>query len=85
MVRAARERLSPSLISAVTTALVFAPLVVAGGIAGLEIVHPMAVVILGGLVSSTLVTLIVVPRFSCGSALTPSPTSRLCSPSRWST
>ena len=61
VVRAARERLSPILISAVATALVFAPLVVAGDIAGLEIVHPMAVVILGGLVSSTLVTLLVVP------------------------
>ncbi len=61
LVRAAGERLSPSLISAVVIALAFAPLVFAGGIAGLEIVHPMGVVILGGLVSSTLVTTIVVP------------------------
>jgi Cu/Ag efflux pump CusA len=37
------------------------PLVVAGNIPGLEIVRPMAAVILGGLVTSTLVNLFVVP------------------------
>jgi Cu/Ag efflux pump CusA len=37
------------------------PLVLAGDLAGLEIAHPMAIVIVGGLVTSTLVNLFVVP------------------------
>jgi hypothetical protein len=47
------------------------PFAILGSQAGLEIVHPMAVVILGGLVSATLVTLVVTPvaymRFASGS------------------
>lgn len=61
VLRGARERFAPVLASVVTMAMALAPLVVAGGIAGLEIVHPMAVVILGGLVSTTAVTLFLVP------------------------
>jgi CzcA family heavy metal efflux pump len=61
VLRAARERFAPVLTSVLTTALVFIPLVVAGQIAGLELIHPMAVVILGGLLTSTLLTLFVVP------------------------
>lgn len=58
---AAAERFAPILTSAVATALVFVPLAVAGAVAGLEIVQPMAAVVLGGLVSTSLVTLFVVP------------------------
>jgi Cu/Ag efflux pump CusA len=69
--RGARERFVPVLTSVVTTALFFIPLAVAGPIAGLELLQPMAVVILGGLVSSTLFTLFIVPilhgRFGTGS------------------
>lgn len=61
VVRSAGERFGPILTSFFTTALVFAPLAIAGRIAGLEIVQPMAVVILGGLVSTTLLTLFIVP------------------------
>jgi Cu/Ag efflux pump CusA len=61
VLRGAGERFTPVLTSAFMTALVFAPLVIAGGIAGLEIVQPMAAVILGGLVSTTLLTLFIVP------------------------
>ncbi|MGZ5294536.1 MAG: efflux RND transporter permease subunit [Actinomycetota bacterium] len=61
VLRGAGERFAPVLTSVVTTALVFAPLALAGRIAGLEIVQPMAVVVLGGLVSTTLLTLFVVP------------------------
>ena len=43
------------------TGLALLPLVVAGSIPGHEIEHPMAVVILGGLVTSTLLSLFVVP------------------------
>jgi Cu/Ag efflux pump CusA len=61
VVRGACERLSPILASAFTTALGFAPLVIAGDIAGLEIVHAMAVIVIGGLVTSTLLSLFVIP------------------------
>ena len=61
ILRGAGERFEPILTSFFTTALVFAPLAIAGRIAGLEIVQPMAVVILGGVVSTTLLSLFIVP------------------------
>ena len=61
VLRGARERLGPILMTALATGLALLPLVIAGPIAGTEIVHPMAVVILGGLVTSTLLTLFIVP------------------------
>jgi Cu/Ag efflux pump CusA len=61
VVRGTRERLAPILITAGMVAAAFAPFVLRGGITGQEIVHPMAVVILGGLVTTTLVNLLVVP------------------------
>ena len=48
-------------MTALATGLALVPLVVAGSIPGHEIEHPMAVVILGGLVTSTLLNLFVVP------------------------
>jgi CzcA family heavy metal efflux pump len=57
----ARERFTPILTSAVATAAVMLPFVIAGTRPGLEVVHPMAVVILGGLVTSTLLALFVLP------------------------
>jgi CzcA family heavy metal efflux pump len=59
--RATRERSAPILMTAVTTALVFLPLALFRNVAGLEIVHPMAIVVLGGLVTTTLLTLVGVP------------------------
>jgi CzcA family heavy metal efflux pump len=59
--RGAQERLAPILMTATTTALALVPLAVAGQIPGNEIEHPMALVILGGLVTSTLLNLFVVP------------------------
>jgi CzcA family heavy metal efflux pump len=59
--RGTRERVGPVLITAATTALAMLPLLLLGNIAGLEIVRPMGVVILGGLVTSTLLTLFVLP------------------------
>jgi CzcA family heavy metal efflux pump len=61
VLRGAGERFAPVLTSVLTTALVFAPLAIAGTIAGLEIVQPMAAVVLGGLASTTMVTLFVIP------------------------
>ena len=61
VVRGARERLSPILMTALATGLALVPLAIAGDIPGHEIEHPMAIVILGGLVTSTLLNLFVVP------------------------
>ena len=63
VVRAARERLRPILMTALVTGLAISPLVVLGNIPGHEIEHPMAVVIIGGLVTSTLLNLFVMPSF----------------------
>jgi Cu/Ag efflux pump CusA len=61
VLRGARERLSPILMTTLATGLAIVPLVIAGSIPGHEIEHPMAVVILGGLVTSTLLNLFIVP------------------------
>ena len=59
--RGASERLSPILMTALATGLALVPLAWAGDLPGHEIEHPMAIVILGGLVTSTLVNLFIVP------------------------
>ena len=61
VLRGARERISPILMTALCTALAVLPLAVSGDIPGYEIEHPMAIVILGGIVTSTLLNLFVVP------------------------
>ena len=61
VVRGARERLSPILMTTLATGLAIVPLVIAGNIPGNEIEHPLAIVVLGGLVTSTLLNLFVVP------------------------
>lgn len=59
--RGAMERLVPILMTALATALALVPLALRGGEPGSEIQAPMAVVILFGLVSSTLLNMIVLP------------------------
>jgi CzcA family heavy metal efflux pump len=61
VLRGARERLSPILMTALATGLAVVPLVIAGQMPGHEIEHPLAMVILGGLFTSTLLNLFVVP------------------------
>ncbi|MGH2776135.1 MAG: efflux RND transporter permease subunit [Actinomycetota bacterium] len=61
VLRGAKERVVPIMMTVLTTGLVLIPLIVAGEIPGQEIEHPMAVVILGGLVTATLLNLFVVP------------------------
>ena len=61
VMRGAKERLAPILMTATTTGLALLPLVVAGDIPGHEIELPMAIVILGGLITSTLLNLLVIP------------------------
>jgi Cu/Ag efflux pump CusA len=50
VMQGARERIAPIMMTALTAGLALAPLVWAGDIPGHEIEHPMAIVILGGLV-----------------------------------
>ena len=61
VIRGAAERLAPILMTALTTGLALVPLVVTGNKPGQEIEYPMAFVILGGLVTSTLLNLLVLP------------------------
>ena len=58
VLRAARDRFAPTFTSLVAVGAVFMGLVVAGGGAGREIVHPMAVVVVGGIVTSAIVSLL---------------------------
>ena len=59
--RGALERLSPIMMTALATGLALVPLVASGDVPGHEIEYPMAIVILGGLITSTLLNLFVVP------------------------
>ena len=61
--RGVSERFGPVLATAISLVFFFVPFVALGNTAGLEIVHPMAVTMLGGIVASTLVTLCVIPAF----------------------
>jgi Cu/Ag efflux pump CusA len=61
VLRGAKERLAPILMTACATGLALVPLAVAGSLPGHEIEHPMAIVILGGLVTATLLNLFVLP------------------------
>ena len=61
VVRASRERLVPVLMTALVAALALAPLLLEAGQPGTEILHPVAVVIFGGLISATLLDSFVTP------------------------
>ena len=73
VLRGVRERFLPIVASAVALLAFFLPFVVMGNTAGLEIVHPMAVAALGGILTSTLICLVMVPalyaRFGAGASL----------------
>jgi CzcA family heavy metal efflux pump len=62
--RGASERLAPILMTALVTGLGLLPLALASGTAGREIEGPMAIVILGGLFTSTTLNLLVLPALS---------------------
>jgi CzcA family heavy metal efflux pump len=72
VLRGARERMRPILMTTGATAFAILPLLIYGNRPGHEIEYPMAVVILGGLVTSTLLNLFVLPalylRFGAGTS-----------------
>jgi Cu/Ag efflux pump CusA len=61
VLRGATERLSPILTSCATIVAALLPIVIFGRSPGLEIVQPAAIVIIGGLIASVLITLLVIP------------------------
>jgi Cu/Ag efflux pump CusA len=69
----ARERLAPVLVTAIATALAMAPFIVLGGLPGLELVRPMAIVILAGLPTTLVFTLFLVPAVYLRSGPSPEP------------
>jgi Cu/Ag efflux pump CusA len=81
VLRGAGERLRPILMTTGAAGLAILPLIIFGNLPGHEIEHPMAVVIMGGLVTSTLLNLFIVPalylRFGRGAV---QPTENLIVP-----
>lgn len=61
IIRGSMERLVPILMTTMTTGLALLPIIIGGNLPGQEIEHPMAIVIIGGLVSSILLNLFVLP------------------------
>jgi CzcA family heavy metal efflux pump len=61
VIRGAQERLAPILMTGLATGLALVPLVLRGNIPGQEIEYPLAIVILGGLLSSALLNLFILP------------------------
>ena len=61
LIRGAEERLAPILMTALTTALALTPIAIAGNSPRYELEHPMAVVIISGLVTSTVLNLLFLP------------------------
>ena len=61
IIKGSADRLNPIIMTALTSALALIPLALRGGEPGNEIQSPMAVVILGGLLSSTILNIFVVP------------------------
>ncbi|MCL5005433.1 MAG: efflux RND transporter permease subunit, partial [Acidobacteria bacterium] len=64
-IRGASERLAPILMTATVTGLGLLPLALGTGDPGREIEGPMAIVILGGLITSTVLNLLVLPTLAC--------------------
>ena len=69
--RAAHERLTPVVVTALATALVFLPILIMGDEPGLELLHPIAVVFVGGLITSVPFNLFVLPALYLRLGLVP--------------
>jgi len=73
VLRGSQERLAPMVMTTLATGLALAPFALFGNIPGHEIVRPVAIVILGGLVTSTLLNLFVVPALYLRFGSSPEP------------
>jgi Cu/Ag efflux pump CusA len=71
--RGAQERITPILMTTLGTALAMTPFAVMGSVPGLEIVHPMSLVIIGGLVTTAIVNLFIIPTLYLRIAPSPTP------------
>ncbi|HET9496679.1 MAG TPA: efflux RND transporter permease subunit [Chloroflexia bacterium] len=71
--RGVRERIAPITATTLATALVFLPFAIFGSIPGQEVLHPMSIVVLGGLVTSTVLNLLVVPMLYLRFGTNPEP------------
>lgn len=67
------QRMHPILMTALATGFGILPLLFAGSIPGLEILHPMAIVLLGGLFTTTLVNLLIIPALYLRYGMTAEP------------
>jgi Cu/Ag efflux pump CusA len=76
ILRGARDRVAPVVMTALATVLALLPLLLAGDTAGTELLCPMVIVMLGGLLAATLLNLFILPalysRFGAGRAPAPS-------------
>jgi len=61
VLRATRDRVAPTVLTALAIAFAFLPVLFLGDTTGTEVIQPMAVVIIGGLITSTGLTLFAVP------------------------
>ena len=61
VIRGTRDRVGPILLTALAAAAVLGTFMIAGTVAGLEIIQPMAVVIFGGLITTTALHLVILP------------------------
>jgi multidrug efflux pump subunit AcrB len=74
--RASREQFAPVLMTAIASGLAMLPFVFVGAIAGLEIIRPLVIVILCGLVATILFNLFVMPALYLSFGTTPEPEMR---------
>jgi len=80
ILRGAEERLTPILMTAGCASLALLPLVIKGNVPGHEIEFPMALVILGGLLTSTMLNLLLLPSLY-GAVMRRRPASAIAPPS----
>lgn len=77
VLRVTRENARPVLLAAGATTAVLIPVLLFGSLAGTEVLYPLAAVVVGGLVSSTLFTLVLVPAVYLAFAPAPAPAPEL--------
>jgi Cu/Ag efflux pump CusA len=61
VLRGARERVAPTMMTLLAMALIFIPFLVFGNVPGHELIFPMVPIVIGGLITSAVLTLLVIP------------------------